>query len=420
MTERLYVRPMLASHPLASGSPERAANPKAKGAPESEDEGRGLRCRVALAGRRDLAFERIELLWRDGEAAFGEAGNADGAAMCEVRGHIVELRALAQPAEITPTAIAEWPAELAPGAIAAITDGPAEIAAEGITARLAEIARPRPPVAGLAMDRVHIMGIVNVTPDSFSDGGRHWRTQDAVDHALRLAEEGADILDIGGESTRPGATPVPEDEELGRVMPVIEALQGRTEARLSIDTRKARVMAEATAAGVHFINDVSALGFDENSAAVAAESGAAVILMHARGDPRTMQVNPHYGDVLLDVYDALEARLRFAEAAGIDRARLIVDPGIGFGKTVAHNLRLLAGLALFHGLGVPLLLGASRKSFIGHITGEQVPERRLGGSLAAALWAAVQGAQILRVHDVEATRQALRFWQAVCQDGAEA
>jgi len=270
----------------------------------------------------------------------------------------------------------------------------------------------RPRIAGLALDRPYIMGIVNVTPDSFSDGGAHATPQAAIAHGLQLAAEGADILDIGGESTRPGAQPVSVAEELARVIPVITGLAGRTTARISVDTRKAEVMAAAKEAGAHIINDVSALSHDPEALAAAAASGLAIVLMHAQGDPRTMQQAPYYEHVVLDVFDYLEARIAACERAGIARARLIADPGIGFGKTLAHNLELLASLSLFHGLGVPLLVGASRKAFIGTLTGIEEPKQRLHGSLAAALAIAAQGAQLLRVHDVAATRRALTVWQA--------
>jgi dihydropteroate synthase len=233
-----------------------------------------------------------------------------------------------------------------------------------------------------------------------------------VARALELEAEGADILDIGGESTRPGAQPVEVEEEWGRVGPVIEALAGPVRARLSIDTRKPEIMRRAARAGVHLINDVSALSHDPGSLQAAAESGLPVVLMHAQGDPRTMQDKPTYADVALDVCDYLAARIAACEAAGIPRSRLIVDPGIGFGKTLAHNLALLSSLSLLHGLGCAVLLGASRKSFIGRLTGAADPDDRLPGSIAAALMGAAQGVQILRVHDVAATRQALALWEA--------
>jgi dihydropteroate synthase len=290
----------------------------------------------------------------------------------------------------------------------------AEGAAEGAFAALLDRHEaPRAPLAHLSLDRPRIMGIVNVTPDSFSDGGLLASSEAAIAHALRLAADGADILDIGGESTRPGAEAITVDEELRRVIPVIEGLAGRTTALISIDTRKAEVMRRALAAGAHIINDVAALTYESACMDVAAASDAPVILMHAQGDPRTMQTAPRYDDCLLDVYDWLATRIDTCTAAGIDRTRLIVDPGIGFGKTLDHNLELLAGLSLFHGLGVPILLGASRKSFIGALTGVKIASERVAGSIAAALQGAAQGVQILRVHDVAETRQALIVWEAM-------
>ena len=274
---------------------------------------------------------------------------------------------------------------------------------------LARLECPRAPIAGVTFDRPRIMGIVNVTPDSFADGGRYFDAAAAVDHALQLEAEGADMLDIGGESTRPGAAALEVEEECRRVLPVIAGLVAQTRLPLSIDTRNSEVMRRAAASGVSLINDVSALRHDPNSLAVAAQTGLPVVLMHAQGDPRTMQDAPAYDDVVLDVFDFLKERIAASEAAGIARSRLIVDPGIGFGKTLAHNLRLLCCLSLFHGLGCALLLGASRKSFIGHLTGAPAPDR-LPGSLAAALLGTAQGVQILRVHDVAATRQALAVW----------
>ena len=271
---------------------------------------------------------------------------------------------------------------------------------------------PRPRLAGLALDRPRIMGIVNVTPDSFSDGGRHALTAAAIAHGLLLAAEGADILDIGGESTRPGSDAVPVAEELARVLPVIEGLRAKLDVRISIDTRKAEVIRRAAGAGADIVNDVSALSYDPEAAAAAAETGLPVILMHAQGDPKTMQEAPRYSDVLLDVFDTLERRVAAAEAAGIPRQRLVADPGIGFGKTLAHNLELMAGLSLFHGLGVPLLLGASRKRFIGALTGVEAAGDRVHGSVGAALAGIAQGAHIVRVHDVKATRDALTLWEA--------
>ena len=289
-----------------------------------------------------------------------------------------------------------------------------------LQAALAGFAQPRPSVAGVPLDRPRLMGIVNVTPDSFSDGGSFANARDAIAFARQLDDEGAEFIDIGGESTRPGSDPVPVGDELRRVIPVIEGLVGQVRARISVDTRKAEVMRRAAHAGVHMINDVSALGHDPDSLDVVAETRLPVVLMHAQGDPKTMQQHPRYDNVLLDVFDALEQRLEACLRAGIARERIIVDPGIGFGKTVEHNLELLAGLALLHGLGAPILIGASRKSMIGRLTGAIDPTQRLPGSLAAALAGVIQGASLLRVHDVAATRQALTVWEAACSGRAPA
>ncbi len=279
----------------------------------------------------------------------------------------------------------------------------------GVAPVLQRISAPRAAIAGVDLTRTRVMGIVNVTPDSFSDGGRHFDTGAAIAHALQLEAEGADILDIGGESTRPGAAPVDTEEECRRVLPVIEAVVKQGRVPVSIDTRKAEVMRRAAGAGARIINDVSALTHDPGSLAAAQATRLPIILMHAQGDPRTMQDDPRYDDVVLDVYDWLEARVTACEQAGIPRERLIVDPGIGFGKTLAHNLSLLSALSIFHGLGCAVFLGASRKTFIGKLLGVP-PAERLPGSLAAALIGADQGVQIVRVHDVAATRQALAVW----------
>ena len=225
---------------------------------------------------------------------------------------------------------------------------------------LGHLTSPRRRIAGLRVDRPQLMGIVNVTPDSFSDGGQFFSSAQAIEHALRLAEEGAAILDIGGESTRPGSEAIPLAEELARVLPVIEALSARTEALISIDTRKAEVARQALAAGAHIINDITAISYDPTMVEVAAEAGVPVVLMHALGDPKTMQADPRYDDAPTDIYDYLAGRIAALTAAGVLRERIIVDPGIGFGKTAAHNLQLMGSLALFHGLGCPVLLGASR------------------------------------------------------------
>ena len=278
---------------------------------------------------------------------------------------------------------------------------------------LERLSAPRPPIAGLELASPRLMGVLNVTPDSFSDGGRFAAPDVALAQAGRLIADGADILDIGGESTRPGAEIVPEDEEISRTVPIIAALRGQgVETPISIDTRKGRVARAALAAGADLINDVSALGFDRDLFDLARTGTAPICLMHAQGDPKTMQANPVYDDVLLDVYDYLAARVAAAEAAGISRARLIVDPGIGFGKTQAHNLALIRGLSLFHGLGCAVLLGVSRKRFIGTIGGEEQADRRAPGSIALGLEGIRQGIQLLRVHDVGQTRQAVALWQA--------
>lgn len=284
---------------------------------------------------------------------------------------------------------------------------------------LHRLTAPRPAFAGLTMDRPRLMGILNVTPDSFSDGGRFLGAEAAVAQAHAMAA-GAEIIDIGGESTRPGAVEVPVAEEIARTAPVIRALRdGGLAAPISIDTRKAPVAEAALHAGATIVNDVSAFDFDPALGPLVAKTSAPVMLMHAQGVPATMQDNPLYGDVLLDVYDALAARLARAEALGIDRARIALDPGIGFGKTLAHNLTLLRGLSLFHGLGCPILLGTSRKRFIGAIGGAAEPQDRAPGSIATALGGVAQGVQIVRVHDVAETRQALRLWQALNTDHLE-
>lgn len=287
---------------------------------------------------------------------------------------------------------------------------PSEALPETHQARLSTV---RPDICGLSMDRPRIMAILNVTPDSFSDGGDHSGLDAAVIQARRLAES-ADILDIGGESTRPGAEEVPADEEIRRTVPVIETLRAAgISLPISIDTRKAAVARAALAAGADMVNDVSALGFDPEMAPFIAESGVPVCLMHASGTPDVMQQDPRYADVLVEVLEALEARVEVAERAGVERSRIIVDPGIGFGKRLPHNLTLLRGLSAFHDLGCPVLLGASRKRFIGTIGGAEDAKERMPGSLAVALMAASQGAQIIRVHDSAETAQALRLHLAM-------
>ena len=265
--------------------------------------------------------------------------------------------------------------------------------------------------AGLSLDQPRIMGIINVTPDSFSDGGDFMDTEFAVAHGLRQVEEGADILDVGGESTRPGAKPITEGKEIARVIPVIREL-AKTDALISIDSRHARVMEAALNAGAAIVNDVTALGGDPKSLSLVAEAGVPVVLVHMRGDPGTMQDDPRYDDVVGDIRDYLARRIEACVKAGIDPSRIVIDPGIGFGKTVVHNMTLIANLSAFKALGCPVMLGLSRKAFIGKLGGEGQPKQRLGGSLAANLIGVDQGADILRVHDVMETKQALSVWQA--------
>ena len=262
----------------------------------------------------------------------------------------------------------------------------------------------------LALDRALLMGVVNVTPDSFSDGGAHATLEAAVAHARRLIEEGADLLDIGGESTRPGAAPVSLDEERRRVLPVIEALAD-CGIPLSVDTRKPELMRDAIRCGASMVNDIDALE-SQPAREIVAQSTAAVCLMHKQGDPQTMQENPTYGDVVTEVRDYLAERVGAAVAAGVALERIVIDPGFGFGKTYEHNLALLRGFRELTGLGVPVLAGLSRKAMLGRITG-RAPRERVHASVAAALYAAAQGARILRVHDVTETRDALAVWAAL-------
>lgn len=264
----------------------------------------------------------------------------------------------------------------------------------------------------LSLERPLVMGIVNVTPDSFSDGGRHFDPAQAVAHARRLVGEGADVLDIGGESSRPGAQSVPAGEELRRVLPVLEALAGDG-IPLAVDTVKPEVMRRAVAAGASLINDIAALQAP-GALEAAAESGAAVCLMHMQGEPRTMQADPRYGDVVMEVHDFLARRVAAARAAGIAAERILVDPGFGFGKRLEHNLALLRHLGRFNDLGAGVLAGLSRKSMLGELTGRKVSQRETA-SVAAALLAAQNGARILRVHGVAATRDALAVWRAVAR-----
>jgi dihydropteroate synthase len=283
---------------------------------------------------------------------------------------------------------------------------------EAIEDRLRVVTAARAPFAGLTLDRPRLMGVVNVTPDSFSDGGRYASRDSAIAQGRVLLAAGADILDIGGESTRPGAAPVSIAEETDRVLPVIESLV-RDGALVSIDSRHAAVMHAALAAGARIVNDVTALRGDPDSLATVSSGGAALVLMHMQGEPRTMQQDPQYRDAPLDIYDFFAERVAVCRVAGIEPARIALDPGIGFGKRDPHNLAILADLALYHGLGCALALGASRKSFIGRLSRGENTDHRLAGSLAAALAALERGVQIIRVHDVAETAQAVAIWRAI-------
>ncbi len=277
---------------------------------------------------------------------------------------------------------------------------------------LANISRARGPVCGLDMATPQVMGILNVTPDSFSDGGQHHSFDDAIARAKNMVEQGADLLDVGGESTRPGADFVESTDEITRTTPVIQALQAAgVTTPISIDTRKADVAKAALNAGAVMFNDVTALQYDADSLPLACEMQPFVCLMHSPSDPKTMQNDPTYADVLLDIYDHLEARVAACVQAGLPKNRIVVDPGIGFGKTLDHNLQLIRGLSLFHGLGCAVLLGVSRKRFIGTLGDAQEPADRAPGSLAIGLEGLRQGVQFLRVHDVWQTRQAINLWQ---------
>lgn len=292
------------------------------------------------------------------------------------------------------------------------SEGEGEEVARHIGRLVRRIGARRAPWGGLALDRPLVMGIVNTTPDSFSDGGFNFDPRTAIANALSMVEAGADIIDVGGESTRPGAAPVMRDEELARVLPVVRALaeQGIV---VSIDTRHAAVMEAAVTAGARIINDVTALEGDADSLAVAVRTGADLCLMHMQGRPQSMQDSPVYDCAPLDIYDYLAGRIRACEQAGIPAARIVTDPGIGFGKNPAHNAQILASLALYHGLGCPILLGASRKRFIAALSRDEAPTDRLPGTLAAHLAGLDAGAQIIRAHDVPETVQAVKVWRAM-------
>ena len=352
MTERLYLRPTA-----------------------FVDAPFGLDGQVARLAGGLLWFSSIELIrWRDGRA------------------------------EIELIPVAELPVRL-------------ESLPESVADQWRRIVAPRAPLTLGArivrLDQPQLVGILNITPDSFSDGGRFGDPTAAADAGFAMAAAGAAIVDIGGESTRPGAKPVWEGDEADRILPAVTRLAGSGTA-VSVDTRKASVMETALAAGAGLVNDVSALTWDPRAAEGVAEAGCPVVLMHHQGEPETMQKAPSYDrPVLLAVYDWLEERIAAAEGAGIARQHIIVDPGIGFGKTIQHNLQLINGLSLLHGLGCPIMLGASRKRTIGALSAEEPAEQRLPGSIAFALKGAEQGVQLLRVHDVPETLQALRVWRGL-------
>lgn len=326
------------------------------------------------------------------------AGGTRAFAACEavVREDVRELARAVLPV----AALLDWAGRFGPEAAAQ---------AEALLARLGA---PRPAYAGLELKAPRVMGVINVTPDSFSDGGDRFEAARAVDDGLAMVEAGAAILDVGGESTRPGSAPVAEAEELRRVLPVVSGL-AEAGALVSIDTRRAGVMAAALDAGARIVNDVTALAGDPDSLALVAGRGVPVVLMHMQGEPRTMQAAPSYTDAPLDVYDVLAERVAACEAAGIARARIAVDPGIGFGKTVRHNLQILDHMALYQGLGCAVLLGVSRKNFIGRLSRGEPAKARLPGSLAAALAGLERGVQMVRAHDVAETLQAIAIWRAI-------
>ena len=332
------------------------------------------------------------------------AGGARRFAACEA---VLREDGRARAREVVPLA------EL--GAWAARFGAETAVEAEALLARLSA---PRPSFAGLDLGKPRIMGVINVTPDSFSDGGDRVDAGRAVGDGLAMVEAGAAILDVGGESTRPGSVPVGMQEELRRVLPVVRGL-AEAGVRVSIDSRRAAVVAAALDAGARMINDVTALEGDPDSLALAAEHGVPVMLMHMQGEPGTMQANPRYDDAALDVYDYLEGRVAACEAAGMARADIAVDPGIGFGKTATHNLDILDRVALYQGLGCAVVLGVSRKGFIGKLSRGEAPKARLPGSLAAALAGVERGVQILRVHDVAETAQALALWRAIANRGRD-
>ncbi|MCH2163459.1 MAG: dihydropteroate synthase [Marinovum sp.] len=293
-------------------------------------------------------------------------------------------------------------------------------AADAVPSRMLTcLSAPRAPIAGIMMDEPRVMGILNVTPDSFSDGGDHNKAASASAHGVAMVEAGADIIDVGGESTRPCALEVPMEAEIARVEPAIASLSPRTKAVISIDTRKTAVAEVAVSAGAGIVNDVSGFTFDPTLARFCAHQHLAVCIMHSPDTPDKMQDQTDYAHLLLDIYDFLGHRIAQLEDVGIPKARMIIDPGIGFGKTATQNLAILRNLSIFHGHGVPLLVGASRKGFIRRYGGAEDPKSRMAGSLSVGIGAVAQGAQILRVHDVAETKQAVKLWSAVHQGVAD-
>ncbi|EKV31365.1 Dihydropteroate synthase [Caenispirillum salinarum AK4] len=297
-------------------------------------------------------------------------------------------------------------------AVTAWAEGCGEAVAAHVAATLDRLTAPRPAFAGLSMDRPRIMGILNITPDSFSDGGDRYDPSVAIADGLAMMEAGADILDVGGESTRPGSDPVPPEEEIRRVVPVVRGLAEKG-AVVSIDTRNAATMEAAVTAGARIVNDVTALTWDPNALPTVAKLDVPVVLMHIKGTPQTMQKDPVYDCAPLDVADWLRARAEQARAAGVEAQNICLDPGIGFGKTLGHNLEILAWSGVLHGLGHPVLLGLSRKSFIGRLSRGEAPKERLPGTVAADQSGLDRGLQILRVHDVPEAVQAVATWRGI-------
>jgi dihydropteroate synthase len=275
------------------------------------------------------------------------------------------------------------------------------------------LSAPRAEICGMDFDKPHVMGILNVTPDSFSDGGQHANATQALTHARDMVAHGVSLIDVGGESTRPGAQTVPVPAEIARIQPVIQAIRHEVTVPLSIDTRKSAVADVAVRDGANIVNDVSGFTYDPMLGHFCKNNSLPVCIMHAKGDPETMQDDPQYDDVLLDVYDFLAGQVAKLENMGIARGQMIVDPGIGFGKTINHNLMLLNNISLFHGLGCVVLLGASRKKFIGTLSNAPASAQRMPGSVATALNAIAQGVQIVRVHDTLETCQAIAVWMGI-------